>query len=436
MLLHAGCAGMKSIVRLGLWIMVALLLLPVLTAGAQGDAASQSPSLSADGRYVAFYSYATNLVSGDTNAKPDIFVRDRQTGTTTLVSKNSAGAVGNDVSFSPFLSADGRYVAFYSIATNLASGDTNGFADVFVRDRNTGTTYMVSRNSAGVQGDEASYDPSLSPDGRNVTFHSFATNLVSGDTSGKWDVFFRDRQAGVTYRVSKSSAGAEGNDASTNPSFSADGRYVAFDSYATNLVAGDANAVSDIFVRDRQAGTTTLVSKSSAGGAGDGDSSSPLISADGRYVAFESAATTLVSGDTNGKIDIFVRDRQTGTTTLVSKSSAGVGGDGDSYHPSFSVDGRYVVFTSAATNLVSGDTNGAYDVFVRDRNTGTTTLVSRNSAGTEGDGDSSDPSISADGRYIAFESDATNLLAGDTNGAYDVFVRDRQTGTTTLVSKS
>jgi Tol biopolymer transport system component len=429
---------MNSIIRLGLWSMVALLLLVVLpAAGTLADDESNNPAISADGRYVAYDSLATNLVAGDTNAVSDIFVRDRQTGTTTLASKDSAGVEGTDQSFNPSISGDGRYVAFYSDAANLVTGDSNGRGDIFVRDRQTGTTTLVSRNSGGNEGSGGDSDnPSISADGRYVAFDSYATNLVSGDTNGKYDIFVRDRQTGTTYLISKDSAGVPGDDGSSAPSMSSDGRYVAFDSYATTLVPGDTNGKKDIFVRDRQTGTTYLVSKSSAGVEGDDSSESPTISSDGRYVTFESAATNLVAGDTNAKTDIFVRDRQTGSTYLVSRSSAGEQGNDASYHASISADGRYVAFWSPATNLVSGDTNGMYDIFVRDRQTGTTTLVSKDSSGVLGNIASFDPSISGDGRYVAFISVATNLVPGDTNGVKDIFVRDRQTGTTTLVSKS
>jgi hypothetical protein len=406
------------------------------SGGVEGNGDSGNPEISADGRYVTFESAANNLVTGDTNSVTDVFVRDRTTGTTTRVSRDSAGVQGNGLSLDPSISDDGRFVAFGSAATNLVSGDTNGERDVFVRDRQTGTTTKVSKSSAGVAGDALSGTPSISADGRYVVFESTATNLVSGDTNAKFDVFVRDRQTGTTTRVSKSSAGAEGNDISEYPTISADGRYVTFESDATNLVSGDTNGAVDVFVRDRQAGTTTRVSKSNAGVEGDDASLNPAISSDGRYVAFHSIATNLVSGDTNGNSDIFVRDRQTGTTTRVSRDSAGVEGNDDSYTPSISADGRYVTFESDATNLVSGDTNAMYDIFVRDRQTGTTTLVARDSAGVVGNGPSEYPTISSDGRYVAFHSIATNLVSGDTNAMYDIFVRDRQTGTTTLVSKS
>jgi hypothetical protein len=349
----------------------------------------------------------------------------------------AAGELGDDDSYGPSFSSNDRYVTFYSDATNLVAGGTSGERHVFVRDRDTGTNTLVSKSSAGVEGDFYSTVTSISADGRYVAFQSAATNLVSGDINNKPDIFVRDRQAGTTTRISKSSAGAEGDGDSTYPSISSDdGRYVAFQSAATNLVTGDTNGKTDIFVRDRTTGTTTLVSKSSAGVEGNGYSGNSKISGDGRYVTFESAANNLVTGDTNGKTDIFVRDRQTGTTTRVSRSSAGVQGDALSLDPSISDDGRFVAFGSAATNLVSGDANGERDVFVRDRQTGTTTRVSRSSAGVQGNYDSYYSDISSDGRYVAYQSFATNLVTGDTNGAFDIFVRDRQTGTTTLVSKS
>jgi Tol biopolymer transport system component len=423
---------MNSIVRFGLCILITLLLV----TGAQGGGLSYSPFISADGRYVTFDSDAAGLVAGDTNGATDIFVRDRQTGTTTLASKSSAGVQGDGGSYNPSVSSDGRYVAFSSAATNLVAGDTNGKWDVFVRDRQTGTTWLVSKSSAGVEGNEYSQNPFISADGRYVTFESAATNLVAGDTNGKTDIFVRDRQTGTTTLVSRDSAGVEGDGVSEYPVISPDGRYVAFSSAATNLVAGDTNGKYDIFVRDRQTGTTTRVSRDSAGVEGNDGSYESCISDDGRYVAFNSGATNLVAGDTNAVSDIFVRDRQTGTTTRVSKSSSGVETDQYSYNPSISADGRYVAFESYATSLVAGDTNGNYDIFVRDRQAGTTSLVSKSSAGVQGNDMSQSPSISGDGRYVTFDSAADNLVAGDINGIEDIFVRDRQTGTTWLVSKA
>jgi Tol biopolymer transport system component len=408
----------------------------VSSTGAQANAWSEWPSISADGRYVAFTSAATNLVPGDANSQDDIIVHDRVTGGTTRASVSSVNVQANGASRSPSVSADGRYVAFQSIASNLVLGDTNGVVDIFVRDHVTGEGSRVSVSSAGVQANGNSGWPSTSADGRYIAFESVASNLVSGDTNGAWDVFVRDRVAGGTARVSVSSTGAQANGNSGWPSISADGRYVAFSSEASNLVPGDTNGVTDIFVRDRVAGGTTRVSVSSTGVQANGNSAWPSISADGRYVAFQSEATNLVPGDTNSAPDIFVHDRVTGGTARVSVATGGVQANGFSRSPSISADGRYVAFESWATNLVPGDTNGAWDVFLHDRGTGATTRVSVSLAGAQADGNSGSPSISANGRYVAFVSAATNLVPGDTNGLTDVFVRDRVTEAMICVSVS
>jgi WD40-like Beta Propeller Repeat len=434
--------GQRPVALCGLFIAVAsvllLLLSPVVastgattlvsvdSSGGQGNGESFFASVSADGRYVAFQSAATNLASGDTNGTRDIFVRDRTAGTTERVSVDSAGGQANDGSYVASISDDGRYVAFQSDATNLVASDTDGVSDIFVHDRQTGTTTRMSVDSAGNQGNGASFHASMSDNGRYVAFQSDATNLVSGDTNGFTDIFVHDRQTGTTERVSVDSGGGEGNGISKDPSISVDGRFVSFQSDASNLVSGDTNGFTDIFVHDRQTGTTERVSVDSAGSEGNGTSRQASLNADGRYVVFQSAATNLVSGDTNGFSDIFVRDRVASTTKRVSVDSAGSAGNGDSRKPSLSADGRYVVFDSFATNLVGGDTNNKLDVFVHDRNSGTTERVSVGSAGGEGNGDSQDPSLSSNGSCVAFMSYATNLVTGDTNGFPDIYVHERQ----------
>ena len=401
----------------------------------QANADSFESSISADGRFVAFRSLASNLVPGDTNGLSDIFVRDRQLGTTESVSVDSAAAEGDGPSFDPSISADGRYVAFASASTNLVAGDANARLDIFVRDRTGATTERASVDSGGLEGDEDSTDPSISGDGRTVSFASEATNLVVGDTNTISDVFVRDLQAATTVRASVDSVGTQGNDVSLDPSISADGNFVAFSSIATNLVAGDTNGAGDVFVRDLQGGATERASVATGGGQADSDSWTPAISGDGRYVAFATIATNLFPGDVNGWDDVVVRDRLATTTEPASVTTLGGMSLSESSTPSVSGDGRFVAFVSPATNLVPGDTNGAYDVFVRERGPGTVNLsISIGLGGAPGNGDSLDPSISADGRYVAFTSNATNLVLGDTNGFRDVFVRDRQLSTTVRVS--
>ncbi len=397
----------------------------VSVSSTEGQAGSDSydPSVSADGRYVTFESFASDLVANDTNGALDVFVRDRQTGITKRVSVSSAGSEANSYSRDPSISADGRYVAFESGANNLVANDTNGKTDIFVRDHLTGLTKRVSVSSGEGQANSHSFQPSISADGRHVAFMSKARDLVANDTNGALDVFVRDRREGSTRRVSISSGEGQADSGSSYPSISADGRYVAFESTASDLVANDTNGALDVFVRDRREGTTRRMSISSGEGQADSGSSYPSISADGRYVAFQSSASDLIADDTNGSYDVFVRDRQQGETRRVSISSAGIEGDRSSFVPSISADGRYVAFHSAARTLVANDTNGKADVFVRDRQQGVTRRVSLTSSGSQADERSWLPSISADGRYVAFESDASNLVANDTNGRFDVFVR-------------
>jgi Tol biopolymer transport system component len=406
----------------------------VASDGTQGNSGSAWSAISADGRYVAFDSSASNLVPGDTNGVPDIFVHDQQTGQTSRVSVASDETQGNSESSAPSISADGRYVAFYSSASNLVPGDTNGAPDIFVHDRQTGQTTVVSVASDGTQGNGVSYRPSISGDGRYVAFHSVASNLVPSDTNYAQDVFVHDRQTGQTSRVSVASDGTQGNSHSSWPSISAGGRYVAFHSWASNLVPDDTNGEADVFVHDRQTGQTSRVSVASDGTQGNTLSERPSISGDGRYVAFHSVASNLVPGDTNDAQDVFVHDRQAGQTTVVSIASDGTQGNGDSRYPSISADGRYVAFESHASNLVPGDSNGVRDIFVHDRQTGQTTVVSVASGGTQGNSNSWEPFISADGRYVAFGSDANNLVPGDSNGVADVFVHERDSPLPSLIA--
>jgi uncharacterized repeat protein (TIGR01451 family) len=349
------------------------------------------------------------------------------TGKTTRVSVSSSGAQGNDYSESTAISADGRYVVFGSLADNLVGGDTNGTFDTFVRDNVTRKTERVSVSSAGAEGNNESVPSAISADGRYVVFSSTADNLVAGDTNGSLDAFVRDRVSGNTKRVSISSDGRQGNNDSEAVAISADGRYVAFTSWANNLVAHDTNGVIDVFVHDSLNGKTTRVSVNSTGEEGNYFSMANAISADGRFVAFRSAADNLVYGDTNGYQDVFVHDRLTGLTTRESVSSTGAEGNSEVNDiAAISANGRYVAFTSWADNLVSGDTNEWPDAFIRDRFFGKTSAVSVDSAGALVN-DISQPAIaiSADGRYVTFGSWAENLIAGDINEWSDVFVRDR-----------
>jgi Ca2+-binding RTX toxin-like protein len=397
------------------------------SAGNLGNTDSYNPSISADGRFVAFISSASNIVPGDTNSRSDIFVRDRLTNTTTRVSVDSAGNQGNNGSNlfnTPSISADGRFVAFDSFASNLVPGDTNGNTDIFVRDTLTNTTTRVSLDSAGNQANSGSDLASISADGRFVAFTSSASNIVPGDTNSNTDIFVRDTLTNTTTRaVDITGNPAFGSSFSYRLSISADGRFVAFTSSASNIVPGDTNNRDDIFVRDTLTNTTTRVSVDSAGNQGDRVSASPSMSADGRFVAFSSNSFNIVP-DIN-IYDIFVRDTLTNTTTRVSVNSAGDPGNRDSRNPPISADGRFVAFNSDASNLVLGDTNSKGDIFVRDTLTNTTTRVSVDSAGILGE--SGIPSISADGPFVAFHSISSNIVPGQTNTTRQIFVADNST---------
>jgi hypothetical protein len=399
------------------------------SSGSEGNHGSggysiQPLAISADGTVIAFESLASNLVAGDTNGTNDVFVHDVTTGVTERVSVDSNGREGNRESYFPSISDDGRFVAFGSYASNLVPGDKNRQSDVFVRDRANDTTERVSVDSSGVEGNLDSGAGAISSDGRYVVFTSLASNLVANDTNGT-DVFVHDRSIGITERVSVDSSGNQQDGVAINsPAISADGNVVVFASYADDLVQFDTNAALDVFTHDRSTGITERVSVSTQGVEGDLDSFTPTVSADGHIVVFSSAATTLVANDTNQAVDVFLHDRSAGTTELISLDSSGAQADSRSKYPSVRADGAFVVFTSSATNLVSGDTNHSDDIFLRDVVAGTTDRLSVDSSGAESDRDSDNAVMAGGGGQVAFVSRATNLVDHDDNGVWDVFIRD------------
>jgi Ca2+-binding RTX toxin-like protein len=397
-----------------------------------GSSGSSAAGFSADGTKVMFSSRASNLVAGDTNGAEDLFVRNLATGDVMLVSGNAAGAVGNGTNSVAVFSADGTKVLFQSTASNLVQGDTNGLRDLFVKDLVSGAIMAVNTSADGVIGSGGTNDgntfsqATFSTDGAKVLFYSVSSNLIAGDTNGVTDVFVKDLATGAITLVTGTSDGRFGNDSSSGiiaAAMSVDGSKVVFSSRSSNLVAGDTNGATYIFVKDLATGALALVSGTAAGEAGNGDAGSPLFSADGTKVLFTSTASNLVAGDTNAAADIFVKDLQTGAVTLVSGTAAGVIGNSASTGPVFSADGTKVLFTSTASNLVAGDTNNQQDIFVKDLVTGEVALVSGTAAGVVGNSSSTGPVFSADGLNVVFTSTASNLVASDANnGAQDVFV--------------
>jgi Tol biopolymer transport system component len=413
--------------KLMMVLLLSLLVLPLATAGvhaAPGGIAlvstnaagvyanddSVSGRISSDGRYVAFVSTSTNLVSPAT-AGQEVFRKDLLTGEVQLASANAAGVQGNGISNDPAISPDGRYVTFQSQSTNLVTPSTTG-QEVFRKDMLTGEVRLVSANAEGAEGTATSYSGTISPDGRYVAFHSFSANLVTTAISFT-QIFRKDLLTGEVMLVSADAAGTPGDDFSQIASISSNGRYVAFSSYASNLVTPATGALQ-AFRKDILTGEIRLVSSDAAGAEGNGTASFPSISDDGRFVAFHSTSTELVTPNTTGQ-QVFRKDMLTSEVRLVSADAAGALGNGTSSSAAISSDGRYVAFQSASTNLVTPNTTGQ-QIFRKDMVTGEILLASATTAGVQGNFNSSRSSITSDGRYVAFQSTATNLVAPATTG--------------------
>ncbi|MEX2047678.1 MAG: hypothetical protein WEE03_10980, partial [Chloroflexota bacterium] len=385
----------------------------------------QSGGLSANGRYVVFVSNATNLagVSG-----AHVYRHDRGTGTTVLVTVAKNGSASSAGGFAPTVSASGRYVAFASGGNDLVDGDTNGVTDVFMRDMDSGTTAMVSASQTGAPGNLSSGLSTLasareiSDHGRYVAFTSTATNLVETPNNGKNQVYVKDMLTGVVTRASVDATGAAGNNNSSLPALSGNGHVVAFRSEASNFSSLSTSGTTQVFVRDLEAGTTTLESVTTAGAVAPGKvSTAPALSLDGRYVAFESMGQ-LDARDSDGAVnwDVYLRDRLLGTTVLASLSATTASG-AHSQAASISADGRWVGFQSKDDKLVSGDLNGLIDVFVYDRTTEAITLVSLNDAGEQANKDSFQPSVSSDGQLVLFLSAASNLVTSPSSSGSQLY---------------
>jgi Tol biopolymer transport system component len=385
--------------------------------GRQSTDDSYAPAISADGRFVAFDSEATELVPRDRNRATDVFVRDRTTGRTTRVSVSTEGDEGDRGSYTPAISGNGRWVAFVSEATHLVAKDTNGDPDVVLHDRRKHRTVRLSLATDGRE-TTGGTSPVISRDGRYVVYNVGTPLRSVGDDSDLAGMFVYDTKTRKRTRL----PGVAGID----PSISADGRYVAFSSEVRDLVPGDTNRVFDCFVFDRRTKKISRVSVGAKGRQGNGESSGAVISADGRYVAFASTASNLIKGDTNKVDDIYVRDLRAKSTRRVSLRADGGQSNGISGGPVLSADGRYLLYLSAAHNLMPGGGDRAdFHIYWTDLRTGALRRVTASPAGRPANAESTSfPAMSADGRTVAFGSRASNLVPGDTNGRDDIFVRE------------
>lgn len=374
---------------------------------------SYPPALNDGGTLVALESLAPLVFDADANGLTDVFVRNIEEAQTFLVSANSAGEIGNGRSFGPSMSGDGTLVAFESLATNLAEGDANNASDVYLRDMEADSTVRVSASSSG-DSDGASYRPAISADGGWVAFCSRATNLTSDDSNGIADVFLWERATGAISRIAVPALEEGANDGCLRVALSADAGVLAF--------AAVTGGMARIYVYDRSSGATTAVTPEANGPSGTGG---VAVSGDGRLVAFDSVADNLIAEDTNRSRDVFVYDRTAGSTVRESVRTSGsqLPGNSGASGISISRDGRFLVFGSTAKGVVPGDSNGREDIFRRDLIDRQTLIASVNVFGESANNSSYSPSVNADGSVVAFTSMAANLVSGDANRQPDVYVR-------------
>jgi hypothetical protein len=397
----------------------------IASDGTEANYYSYTGDISDDGRWVTFASFASNLVAGDEDiGSLDIFLHDRQSGQTERLSVNHEGIPGDGDSNDPVISGDGNWVAFFSDATNLVSGDTNNARDLFLWERATGTLQRISVSSTGAQGSgnmNFNSDAAFSDDGNSIAFISSLNGLVAGDTNGWADLFVHDRMSGETIRVSISSTGEAANNESASVDISADGRYLSFRSWASNLVPDDHNGQADVFVHDRQTGQTERISQRDDGSETTQDASNPSISGDGRFVAFQTTED-LTSGATTEIPSIYLYDRVNSTIALAVTRTNGE--RAEAQFPRLSADGQFLLFSSSDSAVVVNDTNEVSDVFRHDFQMDHTERVSLSSYDEQGNGSSTSARMSSEGQYVVWNSFASNLVENDQGGWNDIFVRE------------
>ncbi len=399
--------------------------LSIDSTGHEADGPSCQPAISADGRFVAFTSTSSNLVPGLSGTMCHILVHDRTTGAATLASVSTAGQEAGANSLHPSISDNGRFVAFASFAANLVDDDTNEASDIFIHDCHTGETSRISVDSRGNEGGDHSSLPAISADGRFVAFSSDASNLVPGDTNSRRDIFIHDRHTGDVEMVSVDSAGHPGNSHSYAPDISSDGRFVVFYSHADNLAPGDSNRVTDIFVRDRQNHTTKRCSVDSNGVEADGYSLEPGISGDGRYIVFSSLAQNLVPGDDNRLRDIFLHHRVNGKTIRISNNANEAGSQARCLRPNISADSRFVTYIRGFSQIV-----------IHDRSDGSTASLTGPDTSSRESWVAGDSAISAGGEIVVFSSTTPTLVANDSNHQRDIFAVSPTAGSDNSIPRS
>jgi hypothetical protein len=400
--------------------------------------ASGTSSVSADGNLVVFTSTAALTPGVNETGDDFVYLRNVSANTTTLISKAPDGSQPNAKAAEPEISSNGQFIVYSSPASNLpGAANNNGEPNIFLYNISTDTTTLISQGLAGAPADSSSSTPTISSDGTKIAFLSNADNLVANDTNQASDIFVYNTTTSTMSRVSTDSGNNQVLGASYSPALAAGGGYVAFVSDSANLISNDTNNIADVFLKNLSTGSVQRLSVSTAGLQADGKSGRIAIDSDGQWVAFESSANNLVSGDTYNLnpsanpdlTEIFLRDVADNITTRISVGANNLQANGVSTKPAISANGRFVTYTSAATNLIASDANGKTDIFLYDR-TVPTAAPRRISSGpndTEANDDSDDSSISGDANaeFITFRSNATNLVASDQNGVGDIFLKDR-----------
>ncbi|MCG3136003.1 MAG: hypothetical protein HMLKMBBP_03790 [Planctomycetes bacterium] len=389
--------------------------------GGPPDDSSSQPVLSKDGRFVAFSSSASDLVEGDTNGQNDVFVLDTETGDVTRVSVSSAGEESNGSCNNPGISENGRWVLFDSDANNLVPDDTNDAYDVFVHDRKTGVTRRVSVATDGTEASADSDRGSMSGKGRWIAFAGDADNLVPDDTNGETDAFLHDLKTGRTIRASVGPDGEEAPDGASDPQTSKTGRYVAFATRSDEFGAREGSRAP--IVRDMKTGRLTIGAQTHSGGAVGSTVSFWRLASNGKSIAFASGGDDVTpAGNPSGQLQVYWMSLRNPSPVLLSRSGAGAPGSGQSIATSISPTGRLVAFRSLSPELVEGDVNGVFDIFLAAPSGGDVRAMSRNGDGALGNDHSFTASLSANGKVLAFSSAATNLDPADTNGNEDIYL--------------